>query len=56
MEIIVFGLPLILVALIIRWIRFIKENSDIQIEQNKEIITLLKEIKALSHTEVQEEK
>lgn len=56
MEIILFGLPIFLVALIIRWIRFIKENSDIQIEQNKEIITLLKEIKALSQTEVQEEK
>ena len=52
MEIIMFGLPLILVALIIRWIRFIKENSDIQIEQNKEIITLLKEIKAKSQKEV----
>jgi len=52
MEIIMFGLPLILVALIIRWIRFIKENSDIQIEQNKEIITLLKEIKAKGQKEV----
>jgi len=43
---ILYGLPIIIVALLIRWIRFIKENSDIQVEQNKEIISLLKEILA----------
>lgn len=35
-------LPVIVVAFIIRWVRLIKVNSDIQIEQNKEIIALLK--------------
>ena len=46
MEIILYGLPIIIVALLIRWIRFIKENSDLQVEQNKEIISLLREIRA----------
>ncbi|MBA2176120.1 hypothetical protein H0266_14580 [Halobacillus locisalis] len=36
-------IPVILVAFLIRWIRLIKVNSDIQVEQNKEIIALLKE-------------
>ena len=43
---ILYGLPIIIVALLIRWIRFIKENSDLQVEQNKEIISLLREIRA----------
>ena len=43
---ILYGLPIIFVALLIRWIRFIKENSDLQVEQKKEIISLLKEIRA----------
>jgi hypothetical protein len=43
---ILYGLPIIIVALLIRWVRFIKENSDLQVEQNKEIISLLKEISA----------
>ena len=34
---------IILVAFLIRWIRLIKVNSDVQVEQNKEIIALLKE-------------
>lgn len=42
---IIYGLPIIIVALLIRWIRFIKENSDLQVEQNKEIISLLREIR-----------
>lgn len=37
-------LPVLLVALVLRWIRIIRINSDLQIEQNKEIISLLKEI------------
>ncbi len=41
-----YGLPIIILAFLIRWIRFIKENSDLQVEQNKEIISLLKEIRA----------
>ena len=43
---ILYGLPFIIVAFLIRWIRFIKENTDLQVEQNKEIISLLKEISA----------
>lgn len=40
-----FGLiPILLVALILRWVRIIRINSEIQIEQNKEIISVLKEI------------
>ncbi|MEK9197254.1 hypothetical protein ACH0B5_05295 [Ureibacillus sp. 179-F W5.1 NHS] len=34
-------LPIIIVAFLIRWIRIIKVNSDIQVEQNKQIISLL---------------
>ncbi len=36
-------LPIILLALLLRWIRIIRINSEIQIEQNKKIILLLKE-------------
>ena len=41
--VIVISTLIILVAFLIRWIRLIKVNSDIQVEQNKEIIALLKE-------------
>jgi hypothetical protein len=37
-------IPIVLVALVIRWIRLIKLNSEEQIQQNREIISLLKEI------------
>jgi hypothetical protein len=37
-------IPIILVALVIRWIRLIKLNSEEQVKQNKEIITLLREL------------
>lgn len=37
-------LPLLILALIVRWIRHIKINSEIQVEQNKEMIKLLQEI------------
>lgn len=36
----------LVIALVIRWIRIIKINSEEQIQQNKELITLLKEIKS----------
>ncbi|MDI7741071.1 hypothetical protein QMK38_03575 [Lysinibacillus fusiformis] len=39
-------LPLIVLAIIIRWIRQIKINSDTQVEQNKQIIKLLQENKS----------
>ncbi|MFJ3386114.1 MULTISPECIES: hypothetical protein [unclassified Lysinibacillus] len=37
-------IPILLVALVLRWVRIIRVNSEIQIEQNKEIISLLKEM------------
>ena len=37
-------IPILLVALLLRWVRIIRVNSEIQIEQNKEIIALLKEL------------
>ncbi len=37
-------IPILLVALVLRWVRIIRMNSEIQTEQNKEIISLLKEI------------
>ncbi|MED1563926.1 hypothetical protein AJ85_03985 [Alkalihalobacillus alcalophilus ATCC 27647 = CGMCC 1.3604] len=40
-----FFVSIVLGALVIRWIKIIKLNSNLQVEQNKEIITLLKEIK-----------
>ncbi|MBL4953714.1 hypothetical protein RCG24_11460 [Neobacillus sp. OS1-32] len=38
-------LPLILFAFVLRWIRLIKINSEIQVDQNKKIISLLEELK-----------
>jgi len=35
-------LPLLIVAFFIRWVCLIKINSDKQVEQNKEIIGLLR--------------
>lgn len=37
-------LPLIILAFVLRWIRIIKINSEIQVEQNKEMINLLHQI------------
>lgn len=42
---ILYGFPLIIAAMVVRWIRMIKTNSDEQVLQNKEIIALLKELK-----------
>jgi hypothetical protein len=39
-------LPIIILAFAIRWIYQIKKNSEIQIEQNKQIILLLQNIEA----------
>ncbi|WP_176400129.1 hypothetical protein [Ureibacillus sinduriensis] len=36
--------PLFILAFIVRWIRHIKINSEIHVEQNKEMIRLLQEI------------
>jgi hypothetical protein len=34
-------LPLLILAFVLRWVRQIKINSDIQVEQNKQIISIL---------------
>ncbi|QKX50084.1 hypothetical protein HF394_05500 [Planococcus glaciei] len=40
---VLFGfLPLLILAFIFRWVRQLKINSETQIKQNKEIISLLK--------------
>ena len=33
--------PLIILAFVVRWVYQIKKNSEIQVEQNKQIISLL---------------
>ncbi|ACK59604.1 TPA: hypothetical protein ACGW6Y_004306 [Bacillus cereus] len=38
-------LPLFLIILALRWVRFIYQNSEKQVEQNEKIIELLREIK-----------
>lgn len=38
-------LPLFLIILALRWVRFIYQNSEKQVEQNEKIIELLMEIK-----------
>ncbi|MGE6313139.1 MULTISPECIES: hypothetical protein [Bacillus cereus group] len=37
--------PLFLIIFVFRWIRFIYQNSEKQVEQNEKIIELLREIK-----------
>lgn len=37
-------LPLIILAFLTRWMRHIKINSEIEVEQNKQIIHLLQQI------------
>lgn len=41
---VMYGFPLVIAALVVRWFRLIKNNTDVQVEQNKEIISILKEI------------
>ncbi|MDA1679708.1 MULTISPECIES: hypothetical protein [unclassified Bacillus cereus group] len=38
-------LPVFLIILALRWVRFIYQNSEKQVEQNEKIIELLTEIK-----------
>ncbi|HFJ9247282.1 hypothetical protein FO499_09550 [Bacillus anthracis] len=38
-------LPLFLIILALRWVRFIYQNSEKQVEQNEKMIELLMEIK-----------
>ncbi|EPY7703427.1 MULTISPECIES: hypothetical protein [Bacillus cereus group] len=44
-------LPLFLVILAFRWVRFIYQNSEKQVEQNEKIIELLMEIKEQNEKE-----
>lgn len=37
-------LPIIIIAFLFRWVRIIKINSEIQVEQNKQIISLLEQM------------
>ncbi|EPD49473.1 hypothetical protein MHH33_00875 [Paenisporosarcina sp. FSL H8-0542] len=41
---VMYGFLLVIGALVVRWIRLIKNNTDVQVEQNKAIISLLKDI------------
>ncbi|WP_197061387.1 hypothetical protein [Halobacillus sp. BBL2006] len=42
---IIYLLFILLLAFVIRWIRMIKKNTDKQVEQNEELLALLKELK-----------
>ncbi|EJR31807.1 MULTISPECIES: hypothetical protein [Bacillus] len=44
-------LPLFVVIIVFRWIRFIYQNSEKQVEQNEKIIELLIEIKEQNEKE-----
>ncbi len=44
-------LPLFLIILALRWVRFIYKNSEKQVEQNEKIIELLMEIKEQNEKE-----
>ena len=44
-------LPLFLIILAFRWVRFIYKNSEKQVEQNEKIIELLMEIKEQNEKE-----
>ncbi|MGG5741269.1 MULTISPECIES: hypothetical protein [Bacillus cereus group] len=44
-------LPLFVVVFVFRWIRFIYQNSEKQVEQNEKIIELLMEIKEKNEKE-----
>lgn len=43
MQTILIILPVLVLAFLIRWVRIIKINSDIQVEQNKRVISLLEQ-------------
>lgn len=44
-------LPLFLIIFALRWVRFIYQNSEKQVEQNEKIIELLMEIKEQNEKE-----
>ncbi|MDR4982402.1 hypothetical protein RGU74_01440 [Bacillus cereus] len=45
-------LPLFVVIFVLRWVRFIYQNSEKQVEQNEKIIELLMEIKEQKNREM----
>ncbi|MGW5952557.1 hypothetical protein [Bacillus mycoides] len=44
-------LPIVVVVFVLRWVRFIYQNSEQQVEQNEKIIGLLMEIKEQNEKE-----
>ncbi|MCC2378189.1 hypothetical protein LKM00_12085 [Bacillus wiedmannii] len=44
-------IPLFLIILVLRWIRFIYQNSEKQVEQNEKMIELLMDIKEQNEKE-----
>ncbi|WP_002145024.1 hypothetical protein [Bacillus cereus] len=44
-------LPIVVVVFVLRWVRFIYQNSEKQVEQNEKIIELLMEIKEQNEKE-----
>ncbi|AKR11869.1 MULTISPECIES: hypothetical protein [Bacillus cereus group] len=44
-------IPLFLIILALRWVRFIYKNSEKQVEQNEKIIELLMDIKEQNEKE-----
>ncbi|MCP1395605.1 MULTISPECIES: hypothetical protein [Bacillus cereus group] len=44
-------LPLFVVIIVFRWVRFIYKNSEKQVEQNEKIIELLMDIKEQNEKE-----
>lgn len=44
-------LPILIVIFILRWIRFIYQNSEKQVEQNEKIIELLTDVKEQNEKE-----
>ncbi|GGE42266.1 hypothetical protein GCM10011391_21330 [Pullulanibacillus camelliae] len=45
MSLIIFLIPLIIVIYLLKWVMEIRNSSEIQVQQNKEIISLLRDIK-----------
>ncbi|WP_368906853.1 hypothetical protein [Bacillus wiedmannii] len=44
-------IPLFLIILVLRWVRFIYQNSEKQVEQNEKMIELLMDIKEQNEKE-----
>ncbi|WHY28857.1 hypothetical protein [Bacillus wiedmannii] len=44
-------IPLFLIILVLRWVRFIYQNSEKQVEQNEKMLELLMDIKEQNEKE-----